>query len=84
MNRMVVGSFAMLLFGAALPALDDTRDKDNAKERTKADKPRTPAEQYLAVAKDFQNARQDFRKAFLAAKSQEERNKLIKENPPMP
>jgi hypothetical protein len=82
MNRMVIGLLAMLLLGEALPALDDTKDKDNAKDKTKADKPRTPAEQYLAVAKDFQNARQDFLKAFQAAKSQEERNKVFKEKSP--
>jgi hypothetical protein len=82
MNRMVVGLLALLLFGPALPALDDTKDKDNAKEKTRADKPRTPAEQYQAAAKDYQNAMQDFRKAYQAAKSQEERNKLFKEKYP--
>jgi hypothetical protein len=82
MKRLVVGLLALLLVGTALPALDDAKDKDKAKEKTTAVKPRTPAEQYLAVAKDFQNARQDFRKAFLAAKSQEERNKIIKEKSP--
>jgi hypothetical protein len=82
MNRMTVGFLALLLFGPALPAQDDTKNKDHQKDQTKAEKPRTPAEQYQAVARDYQQAMQEFSKAYQAAKSQEERNTLFKEKYP--
>ena len=73
MSRTVGG---ILIVALAWPALA-------AEEKAKG-KPATPAEQYQALVKEFQDAQQAFFKDYQAAKTQEEKQKLFKEKYPQP
>jgi hypothetical protein len=75
MRRFVGGALVLLL---ALPALRaDDPPKDKASE-----KPATPAEQYQALLKEAQEAQQEFMKSVRAAKTPEERSKVMQEQNP--
>jgi hypothetical protein len=62
------------MLALAWPAL---RAEDKNKE-----KPKSPAEQFRVLEKDFNDAQQDFFKAYQSAKSDDEREKLVKEKMP--
>jgi hypothetical protein len=70
MNRIVSGFLLLLLSLPAMRAEDKPADKD---------KPATSRQQYDALVQESQQADQDFDKAFRAAKTPEDREKLIKE-----
>ncbi len=70
-------SSGLLVLALALPGL--ARD-----DQPKAQKPSTPAEQYLALTKQIEAAQQEFQKAYGEAKTQEERQKIIQEKYPEP
>jgi len=64
----------LVIFLLALPVLaDDDKPKD---------KPKTPAEQVRAVIDEYQDAQIAFSKAYRAAKTDEERQKILKEKNP--
>src|SRR5262249_8001533 len=70
----IAGGLVILLL--ALPALaDDTQPKDK-------DKPKTPAEQVRAIIEEYEDARLAYFKALRAAKTDEERQKVIKDKNP--
>jgi hypothetical protein len=71
MSRILGGVLAVML---ALPAL--------AADDKPKDKPQTPKEQYQALVKEYNDAMQEFQKAYGAAKTQEERNKVFNEKYP--
>jgi len=71
MFRIVGG---ILILALAVPALA---------AESKA-KPATPTEQYQALVKEYQEARQAYFKGFQAAKSDEEKQRLITEKYPQP
>src|SRR6516164_5813190 len=71
MSRIAAG---VLMLALAWPAL---RADDKKKE-----KPKSPAEQLRVLEKDFNDAQQDFFKAYQSAKSDDEREKLVKEKMP--
>jgi hypothetical protein len=86
-NRLLIGLLTLLLLGPALGAQDENKDKPKEKpkdEKAKIEKPATPAEQYRALAKEAQDAQQEFMKAYRAAKTQEARNKMFQEKYPQP
>jgi tetratricopeptide (TPR) repeat protein len=66
-----MGSLALLLLWPAIRAGDDPKDK-----------PPTPAEQYEALVKEYQQAQQDYMKEMRAAKTAEERQKIVQEKFP--
>jgi hypothetical protein len=70
MQHIVGGVLLLLLALPAVRAADDPKDK-----------PATPAEQYQALLKDFDKARQDFFKAYSEA-SDEDKPKMLKEKYP--
>jgi hypothetical protein len=76
--RIVTGVVVLLL---ALPAL---ADDDKPKDKPKGTDKQTPAEQYQALVKEFNDAQQAFFKEYREAKTQEEKQKLIKEKQPQP
>jgi hypothetical protein len=76
MHRIVGGVLALLL------ALPGARAGDEPKG--KPDKPATPQEQYRALVKEYQDQLEGFSKAYQAAKTQEERNKIFQEKYPQP
>jgi len=53
-----------------------------AKEDKPKDKPSTPAEQYQALLKEYQEEQQAYAQAFLKAKTTEERQKVAQEKAP--
>jgi hypothetical protein len=59
-------------------ALSVTAAEDDGK-----DKPATPAEQYKALLKEYQDASEVFSKAYTAAKTDEERQKVLAEKSPV-
>jgi hypothetical protein len=73
MVRSVAGVLVLLL---AVPAL---ADQDQPK-----DKPATPAEQYKALLKEYQDAEQAFQKAYQEAKTDAERQKAFEDKYPQP
>jgi len=78
MRRIIAGVVVLAL---AWPALaDDDKPKDKPKEPDK----KTPAEQYQALVKEFTDARQVFIKEYREAKTQEDRQKVLKEKQPQP
>jgi hypothetical protein len=78
MLRTVAGLVVLLL---AFPALaDDDKPKDKSKESDK----KTSAEQYQALVKEFNDARQTFFKEYQEAKTQEDKQKVLKEKQPQP
>jgi len=79
MARIAIGLVVLLLAWPA--AADDDKAKDRPKE---PDKPKSPAEQYQALVKEYNEAQQAFMKEYRAAKTQEERQKLINEKQPQP
>lgn len=76
MLRIAAGLVLLL----ALPALADD-DKPKDKDKPKAE-PKTPAEQVQAVIEEYEDAQRDFSKAYRAAKTSEERQKVIQEKNP--
>jgi hypothetical protein len=78
MRRILAGVVVLLL---AWPAL---ADDDKPKEKPKEPDKQTPAEQYQALVKEYADAQQSFFKEYRAAKTQEERQKLINEKQPKP
>jgi hypothetical protein len=75
MIRIAVGLVILLL---AWPAL---ADDDKPKEK---DKPMTPAEQYKALDKEYDDAMQAFQKAYGEAKTDEDKQKLFTDKYPRP
>jgi hypothetical protein len=74
MLRITGGLLVCLL---AWPALaDDDKSKDKDKQ--------SPAEQVKAIIKEYQDAQRDFSKAYQEAKTEEDRQKIIKEKYPQP
>ena len=71
MRRTLTEALALLLLWPAIRAGDDPKDK-----------PSTPAEQYEALVKEYQQAQQDYSKEMRAAKTAEERQKVFQEKPP--
>ena len=65
MRRTVGGALALLVLLPAARALDEPKPAG------------TPAEQYKALVKKYDDARQEFFKAYAAAKTDEERQKLF-------
>jgi len=64
----------MLLAAAVVARADDAKPKDEA--------PKTAAEQYQALTKEFEDAQQEFMKAYQAAQSPEEKQKVLREKRP--
>jgi hypothetical protein len=76
MVRIVGGVLALLLAMPALWAEDKPKDKD---------KPATPAEQqYKALRAEYQKAQSAYQDALRAAKTPEERQKVVREKNPSP
>jgi hypothetical protein len=73
MYRIVGGVLVLLLATPALWAEDKPKDKD---------KPATPAEQYQALLKEYQEAMKAFQDLLKDAKTPEEQQKLIAEKAP--
>src|SRR5258707_1005116 len=73
MRRVFRTPWPLLLCGAALAAADPPRPAD-----------KTPAEEYQALAKNFDDAQREFSKAYQEAKTDEEREKVFKEKYPQP
>src|SRR5947209_6683493 len=70
----------VLLAAAVVARADDAKPKDPPKDEA----PKTAAEQYQALIKEFATARSEFSKAYQAAKTDEERQKVIEEKYPRP
>jgi hypothetical protein len=75
MRRSSLVVLALLLLLPALWADDDKQKKDPPA------KPATPAEQFEALAKEFQKAQQDWQKEYQAAKTAAERRELLNKRP---
>ncbi len=75
MRRVLSGTLMLLLLTPLIRAQDDAKDKPPP------DKPATPAEQYQALAKEFDKAQQDFFKVYQEAKTEEEKAKVAKDYP---
>jgi hypothetical protein len=75
MRRSSLVVLALLVLLPALWAGDDKQKKDQPA------KPATPAEQFEALNKEFQQAQQDWQKEYLAAKTAGERQELLKKRP---
>src|SRR5262249_53072965 len=71
MDRMVRATLVLVL---ALPVVSAALAGQ--------DRPATPTEQYKALLKEYQEAQDAFSKAYLAAKTDEERKKLLAEKSP--
>jgi hypothetical protein len=78
MHRVALGVLAVLLCVPALRALEDPKDKP------KAEKPGTPAEQEQALEKEFSQAQQEFFKVYGQAKTDQERQDLVAKKYPKP
>lgn len=74
MRYVVMGVALLLAWGPALSAADDKPDKKDL----------TPAEEYKALAADFQKEQEEFYKLVREAKTDEERQKLYDEKMPKP
>jgi hypothetical protein len=72
MDRMVGGILVLALALSVAAAEDDGKNK-----------PATPAEQYKALLKEYQDATEVFSKAYAAAKTDEERQKVLAEKSPL-
>jgi hypothetical protein len=70
----------VLLAAAVVARADDAKPKDPPKDES----PKTAAEQYQALEKEFLTARTDAIKAIQAAKTDEERQKIFDEKYPKP
>lgn len=73
MRRTMAGLMLLLLAGPAWSQDDKPKDKD---------KQATPAEQYKAILKDYNDAMSEFSKAYKEAKEPAERNKVFAEKYP--
>src|SRR5262249_49409358 len=78
MQRIVAGMVGLVLAPPA-PA-----GHDKPKDKTKEPDKQTPAEQYQALEKKFNDAMQAFQKAYSDAKTYEERQKIAQEKYPQP
>src|SRR5205823_4886994 len=76
MRCLVLGVLAFLVCALGLWAQDPPKDKPPPAKAA------TAAEQYQALLKEFQKAEQEFGKAFRDAKTEEERQKAIREHGP--
>ena len=79
MRRFAAGLVVLLLAWPA--AADDDKPQDKAKDKAEA---KTPAEQVQAIIEEYEDARRAYSKAYGAAKSDEERQKIIQERFPQP
>src|SRR5262249_34103833 len=70
-------AWSVVLLAAAVVARADDKPKDPPKD----DSPKAAAEQYQALAKEFQDAVREFNTKARAAETAEERQKLLKEPP---
>jgi hypothetical protein len=75
MHRIGIGLLTLLLLWPAARAGDDPKDKPDKK-------PATPAEEYQALLKDYEDKQEAFSKAYREAKTDEERQKVIDEKYP--
>jgi len=66
-----------VLLAAAVVARADDKPKDPPKD----DSPKTAAEQYQALVKEFEDAAREFNTKYRAAETPEEKQKLLKERP---
>src|SRR5262245_31272866 len=74
MNR-IVGGILVLVLGLSVPAAEDEgQDK----------KPATPEQQYQALLTEYNDAFQDYAKAFREAKTPQDRQKVVQEKYPRP
>jgi hypothetical protein len=73
MRRTWLWTLALLIGVLAVPALAEPQDKP------KPDTPKSPAEQYKALVEELSAAQREFSKLYQAAKTDEERQKLINE-----
>ena len=80
MRRIGIGLLTLLLVLPAARALDDSKDKKDKPDK----KPETPAEEYKALVKEYQDKRQEYVKAYREAKTDAERREVIKEKNPKP
>ena len=80
MRRIGIGLLTLLLVLPAAWALDDSKDKKDKPDK----KPETPAEEYKALVKEYQDKRQEYVKAYREAKTDAERREVIKEKNPKP
>jgi AhpC/TSA family len=71
MRYTVMGVLALLVLVPTAWARDDAKDKP------KPDQKQTPAEEFRSLVKDFATKQQEVRKAYQAAKTDEERNKAF-------
>lgn len=71
MRGTLTGALALLVLWPAIRAGDDQKDK-----------PSTLAEQYEALVKEYQQAQQDYMKEMRAAKTAEERQKIVQDKFP--
>jgi hypothetical protein len=71
MRYTVMGVLALLVLVPGAWTRDDAKDKP-----TPGKKP-TPAEEFRSLVKDFENKQQEIMKAYQAAKTDEERNKVF-------
>jgi hypothetical protein len=75
-RKLLVG-LAVLLVG--LPVLGD-----DAKNKPKSDRPKSPEEQYQALVKEYDTAMKEYRAAIAQAKTDEDRQKAANEKRPKP
>jgi AhpC/TSA family len=78
MRRIGMGLLTLLLLVPSAWAADDKKDKDKEPPDKKA---ATPAEEYQAILKDYQQKQQEFSKAYQAAKDDAERQKAFEKYP---
>jgi hypothetical protein len=78
MYRIAGGLLVLVL---VLPAFSDDQAKDKAKDQGQ---PPTPAEQFKALEKEYQDALQAFQKEYGEAKTDDERQKIAQEKYPQP
>jgi hypothetical protein len=77
MRRTWSWAAALFLCVPAVQALDGPQGKPQ-------DKPKTPAEEYQALTKEYMTAQQEFFKLYQAAKTEDEKKKLVEEKYPSP
>jgi hypothetical protein len=74
MRRTILWALTLLVLGPPLGARETPKDEP--------DKDKTPAQQYQALLKEYNTAQTDFMKAYQAAKTNEERQKVFQEKYP--
>jgi hypothetical protein len=74
MNRLVGGTLVLVLGASVVATEHEGQDK----------KPATPERQYRALIKEYNDAFQDYARAFRAAKTPQDRQKVVREKYPRP